>query len=66
MMHALRKVAGDVVSNRVQWQRDAQIEKIVASWPESFEASFGKALGMQADEDFASIIRAHVEDEALC
>ena len=58
----LRTVAGDAVANRVQWQRDAQIERIVASWPQSFEATFGKALGMQADEDFASIIRAHIED----
>jgi nucleoside-diphosphate-sugar epimerase len=59
MVQALRQVAGDAVAERVIWQRDEPIEKIVASWPQAFEAMFGKSLGMQADEDFASIVRAH-------
>ncbi len=63
MVQALRTVAGDAVAARVKWQRDAQIERIVASWPEAFEATFGRALGMQADENFVDIVRAHIEDE---
>lgn len=63
MVQALRDVAGDEVANRVRFQRDDAIERIVASWPAAFTATFGRALGMQADPDFASIVRAYLEDE---
>ncbi len=63
MVQALRDVAGDDVANCVHFQRDEAIERIVASWPAAFTATFGRALGMQADPDFASIVRAYLEDE---
>lgn len=63
MVQALRVVAGDDVAARVKWQPDAAIEQIVAGWPPSFESTRGKALGMIGDNDYASIIRAHIEDE---
>ncbi|MFC1463586.1 MAG: D-erythronate dehydrogenase [Candidatus Brachytrichaceae bacterium NZ_4S206] len=63
MVQALRDVAGDAVANRVRFRRDDAIERIVASWPAAFTATFGRALGMQADSDFASIVRAYLEDE---
>ncbi len=63
MVQALRDVAGDEVADRVTWQRDEAIESIVTGWPPAFEATFGKSVGMQSDADFASIIRAHIEDE---
>jgi len=62
MVAALRTVAGDDVATRVKWQRDSQIEKIVAGWPAACEATLGHALGMQPERDFASMIRAYMED----
>ena len=65
MVAALRTVAGDEVTARVKWQRDPQIERIVAGWPAACAATLGHTLGMQADADFASIIRAYIEDTWL-
>ncbi len=65
MVQALREVAGEEVAGRVCFRRDEAIERIMASWPAAFEAAFGKSLGMQADADFPSIIRAYIADESL-
>lgn len=61
MVQALRAVAGAAVAQRVRWQRDEVIERIVNSWPVAMEGSFAKSLGMVADADFASIVRAHMQ-----
>jgi D-erythronate 2-dehydrogenase len=64
MVKALRAVAGDAVADLVAWQYDPVIDRIVSTWPTSFTASAGRALGMQADGDFESIVRAHIADSA--
>ena len=63
MVDALREVAGERVAARVKWQPDPMIQRIVAGWPTAFDARRARAMGFEADPDFASIIRAHVEDE---
>jgi D-erythronate 2-dehydrogenase len=63
MVDALREVAGERVAARVKWQPDPIIQKIVAGWPAAFDARRARAMGFEADPDFASIIRAHIEDE---
>ncbi len=65
MVDALRQVAGDDVIKLITWQDDDAIKRIVNSWPGNFTATRAKALGFTADQDFASIIRAHLEDEAI-
>jgi hypothetical protein len=60
MVAALRKVAGDAVADRVQWQYDPAIDRIVSTWPAAFVPAFGASLGMQADASFESIVRAYV------
>jgi len=62
MVDALRRVAGDDVASRVHWAYDAAVDRIVSTWPARFTANAGRALGMRADDDFESIIRAHIED----
>jgi D-erythronate 2-dehydrogenase len=64
MVKALRAVAGDAVADLVAWQYDPVIDRIVSTWPTSFTASAGRALGMQADGGFESIVRAHIADSA--
>ena len=64
MVQALRAVAGDAVADLVRWERDPVIERIVATWPARFTANAGRALGMRADVDFESIVRAHQSGRA--
>ena len=63
MVAALRSVAGDAVADRVQWQYDPVIDRIVATWPARFEARIGRALGMRADAGFQDVVRAYIEHD---
>jgi D-erythronate 2-dehydrogenase len=63
MVDALEQVAGGDVVKLIEWKEDDAVKRIVNSWPGDFEAKRAKALGFTADSDFASIIRAHIEDE---
>ena len=63
MVDALRKVAGEEVASRVKWQLDPSVDRIVATWPAHFAPVLGPALGMRADTDFESIVRAYIADD---
>jgi nucleoside-diphosphate-sugar epimerase len=63
MVAALRRVAGDAVADRVRWQFDPAIDRIVSTWPSNFTPRRGLALGMQADSDFDGIVRAYIADD---
>ena len=63
MVAALRRVAGDAVADRVKWQYDPVIDRIVSTWPSNFGPKLGPALGMQCDPDFDGIVRAYIADE---
>ncbi len=63
MVAALRRVAGDAVADRVLWQYDPAIDRIVSTWPSNFAPKLGPALGMKADTDFESIVRAYIADD---
>ena len=63
MVEALRRIAGDAIADRVKWQLDPAIDRIVSTWPARFAPVLGPALGMRADPDFDSIVRAYIADE---
>ena len=63
MVAALRRIAGDAVADRVKWQLDLGVDRIVQTWPARFAPVLGPALGMHADPDFDSIVRAYIADE---
>jgi nucleoside-diphosphate-sugar epimerase len=63
MVAALRRVAGDAVADRVKWNHDPVIDRIVATWPSNFAPKLGPALGMKADSDFESIVHAYIADD---
>jgi nucleoside-diphosphate-sugar epimerase len=63
MVAALRRVAGDAVADRVKWQFDPAIDRIVSTWPVNFAPMLGPALGMRADADFEGIVRAYIADD---
>lgn len=60
MIDALREAAGQAAVDRIRFERDPDIERIVASWPNDFEPVRALALGFQADQDYLSIVRAHM------
>jgi nucleoside-diphosphate-sugar epimerase len=62
-IEALRRVAGDKAVKLIRNEPDEMIIKMVAGWPQNFDASRAIALGFEAEKSFDEIIRAHVEDE---
>lgn len=63
MIAALRRVAGDSIVTRIRRMPDPAVMAMVAGWPTMFETKRALALGFQAEPDFDSIIRAHIEDD---
>jgi len=63
MVAALEKVAGPEAVARIRFMPDPAVERIVQSWPGAWDDSRARALGLEADADFESVIRAHIEDE---
>lgn len=65
MIDGLRSIAGEDVAARVRWYADPAIDRIVSTWPACFEAAAARKLGMREDEDFESVIRAHIADAGI-
>ena len=62
MVEALRSVAGEQVAARIVYESDANIERIVGSWPAGMTSARALALGLAADPDFETIVRGYMED----
>ncbi len=60
---ALTRVAGEGVAARIRREPDAMIEKIVAGWPQNFDARRAASLGFQAETSFDEIVQAHIAEE---
>ncbi|WP_316149338.1 D-erythronate dehydrogenase [Cupriavidus sp. BIC8F] len=65
MVDALRRVAGNAVADRVTWEREERVEKIVGTWPAAWNAERAQSLGFQSDASFDEVIRAYMEDAGL-
>lgn len=63
MVDTLRSVAGDDVADRVRWELDPAVERIVGTWPATWDTTRARALGLQGDAGFDAIIRAFMEDD---
>jgi D-erythronate 2-dehydrogenase len=57
---ALERVAGRAARERVRFEPDPEIERIVLSWPAAFETARADRLGFRRDESIEDIIRMHV------
>lgn len=60
---ALGRIAGPAAVARIRREPDATIARIVAGWPQAFDAKRAKALGFVGDADFDAIVRVYVENE---
>ena len=63
MVDALQRVAGEAVVDRIRWQPDPAIQRIVESWPVRAEAQRARRLGFTDDGSFGAILLAHIDDE---
>ena len=63
MIAGLRKVAGDRVAERLTFQRDPFIEKIVYGWATKFRPERALAMGFAPDESFGAVVEAFIEDD---
>jgi D-erythronate 2-dehydrogenase len=63
MLDALEAVGGAEARERVSFEPDETIQRIVGGWPARFDNRRAHALGLQPDRDFESIVRQFLEDE---
>jgi nucleoside-diphosphate-sugar epimerase len=63
MADALEAVAGKAVADRIDWQPDPFIQKIVDGWPPEFDTQKAVALGFVRDGSMEEVIRAFIDDE---
>jgi hypothetical protein len=64
MLEALARVGGREVAQRVTFEADLAVERIVNSWPGNFSAVYGRKLGFRFDSDFDSVIQAFIKHNA--
>jgi hypothetical protein len=59
----LAAVAGEAGVDRIRWQPDAAIQRIVETWPVRAEAGRARTMGFTDDGTFDAILLAHIQDE---
>lgn len=64
MIESLKQVVGTETADRISYEPDETISKIVASWPSEFEVSRAVDLGFVGDRNFDDIVRAFVLEQA--
>ncbi|MDI9332164.1 MAG: NAD-dependent epimerase/dehydratase family protein [Alphaproteobacteria bacterium] len=62
MAAALERVAGPAVAALIDWTPDANIRRIVRSWPGQVNSPRARGLGLHADPDFDTVIRDYMRD----
>ena len=62
MAQALECVADKAATDLIDWEPDAQIARIITSWPSRFAPKRAQALGLAADESFEAILRDYVRE----
>ena len=62
MLDALEAVGGREARERVRFERNADIERMVGGWPSRIEPGRSLRLGLRPDVDFRSIVAQYIED----
>lgn len=63
MVAALQRAGGEPAVQRIRWQPDAEIQRIISSWPGVFTSQRSLQLGFQADANMDAIVQAFIEDD---
>ncbi|KAL8713494.1 MAG: hypothetical protein Q9220_002356 [cf. Caloplaca sp. 1 TL-2023] len=64
MLGALKTIGGQKALDLVEEKRDAATEKIVESWPSTYDTSRAKQLGFSEDGPLEQTLREYLEDYA--
>ncbi len=62
MIAALTSVTDEATAEKIQYQLDPTISKIVAGWPSQFDVTRAIELGFAGDESFEEIVRAFIQE----
>lgn len=62
MVSVLAQVAGADVAALVDWHPDQTIASVIQGWPSRLRTDRATSLGLDADEDFETIVRAHIHE----
>ncbi len=63
MVDAMHAIGGQEVIDRIHWEPDAVIQRIVNTWPVNFNPERARQLGFEADPNIRQIIDDFVSDE---
>ena len=62
MAKALEQVAGKAATDLLDWAPDPAIQRLVRTWPGNVEFARARALGLEADADFVSVVREYIRE----
>ncbi len=62
MAQALERAAGAAAAQRIRWQIDPAIERIVNSWPGDFLTTRADAMGFTRDASFDAIVQGYIDE----
>ena len=62
MAAALEKLGGKAAADLIDWTPDPVIANIVTSWPAVIDAARARALGLQSDPNFESIVADYIRE----
>jgi D-erythronate 2-dehydrogenase len=65
ILEAVEAVGGKGARERIRFQPNPVIERVVGGWPSAFENARAHRLGLQPDADFLSIVRQFMADQAM-
>jgi UDP-glucose 4-epimerase len=63
MVGALERVAGRAAAERVRFDPDPRVERIVSTWPVALDASRALRLGFPTDDAFEEIVKRYMAED---
>ena len=63
MIDAMTTVAGPEPATRITWEKQPELDAILAGWRMDVRADRALALGLEADASFEDNIRYYIEDD---
>ena len=63
MVAALRRAGGEAAVQRIRWEPDPVIQKIVDGWPRGIASKRAERLGLEADRGIDEIVQSFIDDD---
>lgn len=62
MADALERVGGKAATALLDWTADPAVQRLVKTWPGNVASERAKALGLEPDKDFESVVREYIRE----